>query len=40
MGRYRKPMSKGASKRNFKRHSQGKKINHLGRAGMRGGIRL
>lgn len=38
---YRKSMSKGASRRNFKRGNASKRINHQPKAlGMRGGIRL
>lgn len=37
---YRKSMSKSHSKRTFRRGVPSKKINHMPRMGMRGGIRL
>jgi len=38
---YRKKMSKGKSKKSFRRGDQQKKINHVGhKMGSRGGIRL
>lgn len=37
---YRKPLSRGASKAKFRKSTPSKKINHVTKMGIRGGIRL